>query len=67
MAKNCGEWGRDKAKERYASGGEVKPLPIVASPTIHPVSPYEDYNVRATQVDKVKPWPRGGKANPGGK
>ena len=21
MAKNCGEWGRDKAKERYALGG----------------------------------------------
>jgi len=26
MAKNCGEWGRDKARERYQSGGEV-PLP----------------------------------------
>lgn len=26
MAKNCGEWGRDKARERYQYGGEV-PLP----------------------------------------
>lgn len=24
MAKNCGEWGRDKAKERYQSGGVVR-------------------------------------------
>jgi hypothetical protein len=24
MAKNCGDWGRDKAKERYADGGVVR-------------------------------------------
>lgn len=26
MAKNCGEWGRDKARERYAGGGKVTVL-----------------------------------------
>lgn len=26
MAKNCGDWGKDKARERYAEGGKV-PLP----------------------------------------
>ena len=24
MAKNCGDWGRDKAKARYAEGGKVE-------------------------------------------
>lgn len=26
MAKNCGEWGRDKARERYQGGGKVTVL-----------------------------------------
>lgn len=37
MAKNCGEWGKDKARERYAGGGAAKDdLPEHPSPPIQP-------------------------------